>query len=158
MSAESSPGAAAWGGLLKVHAAVAPLIDARLRRDSGMPLSWYDVLLELNAAPDRQLTMSEVAARVTLSRTRISRVIDELVAHGLVERHSHPTDRRSAYAAITKAGRDRLRKAAPVYLASIEREFSSHLSPAEATTIADALWRVHAASVAREDRPLRFTV
>jgi DNA-binding MarR family transcriptional regulator len=146
MSSESTPGVAAWGALLKVHAAVAPLIDARLRRDGGMPLSWYDVLLEINAAPDRQLTMSDVAARATLSRTRISRVIDELVAAGLVERHSHPTDKRSAYAAITKTGRDKLRKAAPVYLASIEREFSRHLSPAEATTIAKALWRVHAAA------------
>jgi DNA-binding MarR family transcriptional regulator len=146
MSSEPSPGVAAWGALLKVHAAVAPLIDAQLRRDAGTPLSWYDVLLELNAAPDRQLTMSEVAARATLSRTRISRVIDELVATGLVERHSHPTDKRSAYAIITKAGRNHLRKAAPIYLASIEHAFSSHLSPAEATTIANALWRVHTAN------------
>lgn len=146
MSSESTPGVAAWGALLKVHAAVAPLIDAQLRRDAAMPLTWYDVLLELNAAPDRQLTMSEVAARATLSRTRISRVIDELVAAGLVERHSHPTDKRSAYAAITKIGRDQLRKAAPIYLDSIDRSFSSHLSPAEATTITDALWRVHAAN------------
>ena len=146
MSSESTPGVTAWGALLKVHAAVAPLIDAQLRRDAAMPLTWYDVLLELNAAPDRQLTMSEVAARATLSRTRISRVIDELVAAGLVERHSHPTDKRSAYAAITKTGRDQLRKAAPIYLASINRAFSSHLSPAEATTITDALWRVHAAN------------
>ena len=147
MSPESTPGVAAWGALLKVHATVAPLIDAQLRHGAGMPLSWYDVLLEINAAPDRQLTMSEVAARATLSRTRISRVVDELVAAGLVERRSHPTDKRSAYAAITRSGRDQLRKAAPIYLASIERAFSSHLSPAEATTIADALWRVHTATL-----------
>jgi len=146
MSPESTPGVAAWGALLKVHATVAPLIDAQLRHGAGMPLSWYDVLLELNAAPDRQLTMSEVAARATLSRTRISRVVDELVAAGFVERHSNPTDKRSAYAAITRTGRDKLREAAPIYLASIEREFSSHLSPAEATTIAAALWRLHAAT------------
>ncbi|HET9650350.1 MAG TPA: MarR family transcriptional regulator [Microlunatus sp.] len=146
MTSEPTPGVAAWGALLKVHATVAPLIDAQLRRDGGMPLSWYDVLLELNAAPDRQLTMSEVAARATLSRTRISRVIDELVAAGFVERHSNPTDKRSAYATITRTGRDKLQKAAPIYLASIEREFSSHLSPTEAATIAAALWRVHAAT------------
>lgn len=144
--AEPTSGTSAWGALLKVHAAVVPVVDAELRRQCGIPLSWYDILLELNGAPNRKLTMGELTDRVVLSRTRISRVVDDLVAAGLVERRSHPTDRRSAYAALTGPGRQVLRRAAPVYLASIERHFSAHLSPTEIEAIATGLWRVRDAS------------
>ena len=146
MSPESTPGVAAWGALLKVHATVAPLIDAQLRHGAGMPLSWYDVLLELNAAPDRQLTMSEVAARATLSRTRISRVVDELVRAGPAAREPNPDDGRSAFAALTPAGRAALRKAAPTYVAAVQREFADHLTAREAEVLAGALRKVLAAS------------
>jgi DNA-binding MarR family transcriptional regulator len=111
---ETTSGTSAWGALLKVHAALVPMMDAELRRVCGISLSWYDVLLELNSAEDRQLTVGELDSRVVLSRTRISRVVDELAAAGLVERRSHPTDKRSAYVAVTAKGRDVLRKAAPV--------------------------------------------
>jgi hypothetical protein len=53
-----------------------------------------------------------------LSRTRVSRLVDELVGAGLVARESNPADRRSAYALLTDLGRSRLRAAAPTYLAA----------------------------------------
>jgi DNA-binding MarR family transcriptional regulator len=138
-------GPRAWGALLQVHADLVPLIDRRLQQASGLPLAWYDVLLELNAAPDRRLRMGELGERVVLSRTRVSRLVDELVVGGLVTRTSNPEDRRSAYAALTKLGRDRLRAAAPVYLGSIRDHFSQYLTETEVGVIATALWRVHAA-------------
>jgi DNA-binding MarR family transcriptional regulator len=133
----------AWGALLHVHADLVPLLDRHVQSAAGMPLAWYDVLLELNAAPDRRLRMGELGGRVVLSRTRVSRLIDELVQAGLVARESNPADRRSAYAVLTDLGRSRLRAAAPTYLAGIAEHFARHLSDEELGVIATALWRVH---------------
>ena len=133
---------AAWSALLRVHAALVPTLDAELQKTHNLPLTWYDVLLELNAAPERQLTMSQLGAVAVVSRTRVSRVVDELVRSGLVERVANPADRRSAFARITPAGRARLRAAAPTYLAGIDRHFTSHLTEREAATVASALEKV----------------
>ncbi|MCA2211971.1 MarR family winged helix-turn-helix transcriptional regulator [Jidongwangia harbinensis] len=136
---------AAWAGLLRVHAALVPVLDRELQTACGLPLTWYDVLLELNSAPDRRLSMGELGAAAVVSRSRVSRVVDQLAADGLVTREGNPDDRRSAYAAITDAGRARLRAAAPVYLAGIERHFTSRMSAAETRTVAAALEKVLAA-------------
>ena len=133
---------AAWSALLRVHAALTPVLDQELQAAHNLPLTWYDVLLELNAAPDRRLTMSALGSAAVVSRSRVSRVVDELVRAGLVERVANPDDRRSAYARITPAGRSLLRAAAPTYLAGIERHFTSHLTADEERTIAKALDKV----------------
>src|SRR3954449_6902406 len=120
---------AAWAALLRVHAALVPRLDRELQAACGLPLTWYDVLLELNSAPGRRLSMGELGAVAVVSRSRVSRVVDQLVAAGLVTREANPDDRRSAYATITEAGRARLRAAAPSYLASIRRHFTSRMTP-----------------------------
>lgn len=135
----------AWGALLQVHAALVPVLDRELQSALGVPLSWYDVLLELAAAPDRRLRMTDLAERVVLSRTRVSRLVDDLVGAGLVTREGNPQDGRSAYAALTAAGLARYRQAAPVYLAGIDRHFAGKLSDIELRTISRALGRVLAA-------------
>src|SRR5690242_11501191 len=89
--------AQAWGSLLQVHATLVPDLDKRLRDATGLPLAWYDVLLELSAARDQRLTMSQLGERAVLSRSRVSRVVDDLVAAGLVRREAHPEDARSAH-------------------------------------------------------------
>jgi DNA-binding MarR family transcriptional regulator len=108
-----------------------PAIDKEVLSLTGMPLSWYDVLLELAAAPDGRLRMSDLAERVVLSRTRISRLVEELVERGLIRKEGHPNDRRSAYAVITEAGLAGFRASAPVYMGAIERQFASSLSNEE---------------------------
>ena len=137
---------AAWAALLRVHAALVPALDRDLQAATGLPLTWYDVLLELNSAADRRLSMGELGHRAVVSRTRVSRVVDEMAAAGLVAREANPDDRRSAYATITPAGRDRLRAAAPVYLDGIARHFTSRMTAAEARTVATALEKVLAGS------------
>ena len=132
----------AWSGLLRVHARLVPLIDAELRRAAAMPLGWYDVLLELNAAPQRRLRMLDLGEAVVLSRTRVSRVVDELEAAGYVTRVPNPEDRRSAFAELTAPGRAALRKAAPAYLASIRRHLGERLTAREAAELRRLLERV----------------
>lgn len=132
----------AWGALLQVHAEVVPVLDQALLADVGMPLRFYDVLLELAAAPDRKLRMTDLADRVVLSRTRVSRLVEEMAAAGLLVREQNPEDGRSAYAALTERGLKRYRQAAPVYLAGIEEHFSQRLSDRELTALAAMLRRV----------------
>jgi len=131
-----------WGALLKVHAALVPRFDRELQETHGLPLTWYDVLLELNAAPERRLTMGQLGSVAAVSRTRVSRVVEELLRAGLVAREPNPDDGRSAFAALTPAGRAVLRKAAPTYLAAVQRDFAAHFTAREGEIMARALRRV----------------
>jgi DNA-binding MarR family transcriptional regulator len=128
--------------LLQVHAAVVPVLDQRLAAEAGMPLRFYDVLLELAAAPERKLRMTDLAERVVLSRTRVSRLVEEMAAAGLLVREQNPQDGRSAYASLTAAGLKRYRQAAPSYLAGIEEHFAQRLSDQELAGLAATLQRV----------------
>ena len=132
----------AWGALLQVHAAVVPVLDAKLVAEAGMPLRFYDVLLELSAAPERKLRMSDLADRVVLSRTRVSRLVDEMASAGLLVREQNPQDGRSAYAALTDLGLRRYRQAAPTYLTGIEEHFAQRLADPELKSLAATLQRV----------------
>lgn len=134
--------AQAWGSLLQVHAALVPDLDRHLRDATGLPLAWYDVLLELSAARDHRLTMSQLGERAVLSRSRVSRVVDDLVAAGLVRREVHPDDARSAHAVITDAGLARFRSAAPVYVSGISDRFAGALGVAELQQLRSLLQRV----------------
>ena len=89
----------AWRDLLVAHSRWSA-VEAELRAAGQVPLSWYDVLLEPNAAPDR-CRMSELGHRAVLSRTRVSRVVDELAAAGLAERQPDQADGRSSFAVLT---------------------------------------------------------
>jgi len=128
------PAVDAWRGLLVAHSRLVPAVEADLRAAGPVPLSWYDVLLELNAAPDRRLRMSELGQRTVLSRTRVSRVVDELAAAGLAERQPDQADGRSSFAALTPAGREALRRAWPVY-----RQLTARLSPRQCRELAALL-------------------
>jgi len=134
----------AWAALLRTHATVVPQLDRTVQRKVGLPLSWYDVLLELAAAPERRLRMTELGERVVLSRTRVSRIVDEMVDDGLVCRQENAADKRSAYASLTPAGLARYREAAPHYLRAIEEQFAAGLSDAQLRCVSSALSRVAA--------------
>jgi len=127
-SEADDPAVAAWRGLLVAHSRLVPAVDADLRAAGQIPLSWYDVILELNAAPDRRLRMSELGQRAVLSRTRVSRVVDELAAAGLAERLPDQADGRSRFASLTPRGRDALRRAWPVYRDAIRRRLGARLT------------------------------
>ena len=138
-------GVAAWAALLRTQAAVVRLLERRVQQTTGLPLSWYDVLLELNAAEGR-LRMQQLAERVVLSRTRVSRLVDEMVVAGMVAKGSDPVDGRATLAAITARGRQALREAAPVYLAGIREHFSRHLDHEQLRAVRAGLEQVLAAS------------
>lgn len=132
---------AAWRSMLLAHSRALRAIETDLEAAGAIPLTWYDVLLELNGA-DGRLRMQELGDRVVLSRTRVSRLVDELERRGFVTREPDDTDGRVTYAAITAAGKKVLRSTAPLYRRGIEEHFTRHLTTDEQHTVAAALGRV----------------
>lgn len=141
----------AWRAVLLAQSRVVRAIERDLAAEGTIPLGWYDVLLELNAAPSRELRMQELAARAVLSRTRVSRIVGELERVGLVERVADPSDGRASLAKLTDEGRGALRRTAPAYLDGIERHFNRLLSDAERRQVARALQKVVDAHQAEMD-------
>ncbi len=127
------------------HAAAVRRIEQDLEAERGLPLAWYDVLLELNAAPERRLRMQDLSDRVVLSRSRVSRVVDAMAAHGLVGREPDPTDRRASFAVLTGSGRRALRESAPVYLRGIDEHFTRHLTREEIRVVQQAMDKIRTA-------------
>lgn len=119
---------AAWRGLLNAHSHLVATLDDELERAHGIPLGSYEVLLHLADTPEGSLRMGDLAERLLLSRSGLTRLIDRLVARGLVERHSCPSDRRGTYARLTPAGRELLDAARPTHLRGVREHFLDRLS------------------------------
>ena len=86
----------AWRSLLRAHARLIARLDAELQATQGMSVTDYGVLVQLSEEEDGRMRMSELADRLLLSPSGLTRRLDGLVAAGLVERHRCPTDRRGA--------------------------------------------------------------
>ncbi len=136
----SAPELAAWRGLLRAHARLVATLDQELEREHGIALSSYEVLLNLAEAPDGSLRMGDLADRLLLSRSGLTRLIDRLVARGVVERHSCADDRRGTYACLTPAGRALFEAARPTHLRGVREHFLDHLGKADLDRL-DAIWR-----------------
>lgn len=134
--------AAAWRAFLEAHAAVTEALARELEDERDLPLPWYDVLVQLQEAPGHELRMAELARSVLLSRSGLTRLVDRMERAGLVERRSCEDDGRGLLAAMTPAGRDVLRRAAPVHVRGIEEHFTSHLTDAEARALRGAFNKV----------------
>jgi DNA-binding MarR family transcriptional regulator len=132
----------AWRSFLRAHATVVRELERDLLGEAGMPLGWYDVLLQLAEVPDRRLRMAELADRVLLSRSGLTRLIDRLQAEGLVRREPSPDDARGTYTVLTAEGFQRLRAAAPVHLSGIQQYWLAHFSDDELRALGGLLDRI----------------
>jgi len=137
---ESSLGA--WRAFIGTHARLLHRLDEELQAAHGLSLAEYDALLQLVGAPERRLRMSALADRVLLSRSGITRLVDRMVADGMVERSTCPTDARGLMATITPQGVSRLRAASKTHLDGVRRYFLDMVSPDEQAVIERALGRV----------------
>lgn len=136
------PRLAAWSAFLRAHARVVRELERELQAEHRMALTDYDVLVQLAAVEDRRLRMSELADRLLLSRSGVTRLIDRLVAAGLVERITCDVDRRGQWASLTDAGYRRLRGASPTHLRGVAEHFLDRLSAEELDQLERALTRL----------------
>jgi DNA-binding MarR family transcriptional regulator len=136
---------AAWRAFITAHASLIERIDRDLAAAECVPLSWYDVLIELAEAPEHRLRMSELASRVVLSRSTLTHLAERIEGHGLIKRERSDSDRRGAYAVLTDQGYAALRKAWPIYAHGIGTYFASQINAEEIQTLAAALTRILAA-------------
>jgi DNA-binding MarR family transcriptional regulator len=122
------PRIATWRRFLLAHARLDRLLDEDLRAEHDLSLAEYDALLQLAEAPGRRLRMHQLADRVLLSRSGVTRLIDRLVQDGSVERDSCLSDARGAEAVLTTAGLARLRDASATHLRGITDHFVEAIS------------------------------
>jgi DNA-binding MarR family transcriptional regulator len=125
----------AWRSFIVANARLQRRLDDELQASHGLSLAEYDALLQLVNAPDRRLRMSTLAERVLLSRSGITRLVDRLVAGGMVERSACVTDARGAEAALTTKGVDALRAASRTHLDGVQRYFLEPVGDAERAAI-----------------------
>lgn len=121
----------AWRGLLRVHSQMSKALDAELEDRHDLALSSYEVLMSVADAPDERLRMHDLAERVLLSRSGLTRLVDRLVRDGYLERCACVDDARGQFACLTSAGREKLDAARRVHLEGVRRMFLSHFSDAE---------------------------
>lgn len=129
----------AWQALLHAHHDVTATLDRELREEHGLSFSEYDVLLRLARAPGRALRMSELAERVLLSPSGLTRLVDRLASRRLLERRSQEGDGRVFLAALTERGLEELRKAARTHLRGIREHFTGRLSETQLRNVASGL-------------------
>src|ERR1700755_3622631 len=127
----------AWRSYLQSHASIVRVLDADLAAEHGMTTRDYEVLLYLSQADGRKLPMSALAESTMLTRSGITRLIDGLVAAGLIERVSCAEDARVSYAQLTTVGYEKLRDAGCTHIASIRRLFLEHFTPEETDQLAE---------------------
>jgi DNA-binding MarR family transcriptional regulator len=131
-----------WRTFLRAHAQVTRRLEHDLLAEHDLPLASYDVLVQLSEAPDRRLRMTELAERVLLSRSGLTRLVDRLVRDGLVERQACPSDARGTLAVLTDAGRQRLAAAWPTHLRGVVDAVVGRLSEDELLVLGDLLGRL----------------
>ena len=127
---------AAWSGFIRAHATLVKELDAELQAACGLPLSSYDVLVQLSLASGGRMQMFELAEAVHLSRSGLTRRVDRLERQGLIERHRGERDPRQVFACITERGLDRLAETTPTHLAGVRRRFLERLSRTQVEQLA----------------------
>jgi DNA-binding MarR family transcriptional regulator len=131
---------AAWRGMLETHSRVVAELDAELVRDHGLPLTSYEVLMNLSDAEGHKLRMGELADRLLLSRSGITRVADRLERQGLIVRERCTDDGRGFFAHLTDQGSEMVGAARPDHLAGVRRHFLDRLTPQEVDALG-SIWR-----------------
>jgi DNA-binding MarR family transcriptional regulator len=116
-----------WRALARFFVVAPRLLDEDLQRGAHMSLSAYTVLLHLSEAPGRALRITELANRAYLSGSRTTRLVDELIADGLVAKERNAEDGRGFDVTLAEEGLAALQRAYPVHLRSVRARVLNHV-------------------------------
>jgi DNA-binding MarR family transcriptional regulator len=129
----------AWSRLLRAYATTTRALSIDLQAQHGLTVNDYEALYVLSRAPDRRLKRVDLARRLLLTPSGVTRLLEGLERAGLVERATCSTDLRVTYAQLTDAGSAKLEAASCSHVGSIRALFEEHLSEQEIRRLADVL-------------------
>jgi DNA-binding MarR family transcriptional regulator len=138
-----------WRLFFESALALADVLDAELKRDAGIPVRWYDAMVQLEETPGG-LRMNELAERILYSKSSFTRVVDRMEEAGLVRRVRPENDRRSIFVVLTDEGRNTMERARRHHRHGIEQHFARHLADADIKALTRAFEKV-----STHARPLR---
>ncbi len=131
-----------WISFLRAHAAITRELSAQLQREHGLTLNDYEVLLYLSHAEGTRLRRVDLAQRVVLTASGITRLLEGLEDSGYVCKETCASDARVSYAKLTDAGAAKLREAAVTHLRGVDDLFVGRYSGSELATLAELLSRL----------------
>lgn len=132
----------AWTALLRAHATATRSLSTSLEAEQGLTLNDYEALRVLAEAEGRRLKRVELARRLVLTPSGVTRLLEGLEAAGLVERASCDTDLRVTYAQLTGPGARRLEAASCGHVGSVRTLLEGSLSDDEIDQLAALLERL----------------
>lgn len=132
----------AWVGLLRAHAAATRRFNRELIAEHGLTINDFEVLMHLDSAEGGRLRRVDLAERVLLTASGITRLLDGLERCELVRKASCSSDARVTYAEITAAGRARLTEARASHLDGVRTLFAARYSEDELITLVTLLGRL----------------
>ena len=103
-------------------------IDARLRAEHGLALALFWPLYVVGRSSDESLRVGELAAALGVTVGGTSKIVDRLVAAGLLGREPAAADRRASRVVLTTAGRGCLAAASATYDAEMAAVLGAALS------------------------------
>jgi DNA-binding MarR family transcriptional regulator len=133
-----------FGLLMETNARLTRRLGSALESECGLPLAWFEVLLQLRRAPEGRLTMSQIAEGAVYTSGGTTRLVDRIETAGLVARRTCPSDRRAVHVEITSAGNARLDAALTAHLGHLETGMTERLCPDERATLAELLEKLNA--------------
>jgi DNA-binding MarR family transcriptional regulator len=130
------------GLVIRTHRLLTDRLGRELEHDVGIPLVFFDVLINGGAAPVGRVTMSRLSNDIALTTGGVTRLVDRMVDAGLVERSACPSDRRSIHVVLTTEGRSVLDRAVAAHIEGIDRHLMAHLDNKDRANLATALTKI----------------
>ncbi|WP_441246815.1 MarR family winged helix-turn-helix transcriptional regulator [Kitasatospora sp. McL0602] len=135
---------AAWRGFVAASNLINRRLEQQFKEDAGLSHTQYEILVQLSAAPDGSLRMTDLAARLVTSKSGLTYQITQLEKAGLVARRSCASDDRGVFAELTAEGWRVLRAAAPGHVATVREVLIDVLSREQLAVLAEGLGEVSA--------------
>lgn len=114
-----------FGRFVEAYTSIERRLGRALEDECALPHSWFEVMLRISRAEGGMASMGSLAEQVALTTGGITRMVDRMIATGLVERVPCPSDRRVVYATLTTAGRAKLAEARVVNDAHLREAFAN---------------------------------
>jgi DNA-binding MarR family transcriptional regulator len=141
----------AWRGYRRMRALLDLQLARDLMRDSGLSEADYDVLSTLGETDGHRMRLTELAAHMLWSKSRLSHHIARMQQRGLVTRDACDEDGRGSIVSLTPAGLQTVDTAAPRHVESVRRHFVDVVEPAELAALDALTERVVARLLSRQD-------